>query len=90
MRIVTAGFLLLLAACEDRPAAPSAEQNAQLDEAEAMLDEEAGHPDICKTHPPYEDAKYEQWRQKALEAGCDELDKDTEKGPAAEAADPSD
>ena len=33
----------LLAACEDRPPAPSAEQNAALDEAEAMLDEEAAH-----------------------------------------------
>ena len=33
--------LLVLAACGERPPAPSAEQNRQLDEAEAMLDEEA-------------------------------------------------
>lgn len=33
--------LLLLSACNDRPPAPTSEQNAQLDEAEAMLDEEA-------------------------------------------------
>ena len=30
-------------------------------------------PEICKTHPPYDDAKYEQWRKKALEAGCDKI-----------------
>jgi hypothetical protein len=32
-------LLLLLGACSDRPPAPSAEENRQLDEAEAMLDE---------------------------------------------------
>ena len=32
---------LLIAGCDDRPPAPTAEQNEQLDEAEAMLDEEA-------------------------------------------------
>jgi len=36
--------LLVLAACgEKRPPAPTAEQNAQLNEAENMLDEEAGN-----------------------------------------------
>lgn len=25
----------------------------------------------CKSHPPYDDAKYEHWRQRAIEAGCD-------------------
>lgn len=30
--------LLLVAACDRRPPAPTAEQNAQLNEAEAMLD----------------------------------------------------
>lgn len=30
---------LLLAACGDRPAAPSSAENRQLNEAEAMLDE---------------------------------------------------
>ena len=35
--------LALLAACDERPPAPSAAQNAQLDEAEAMLGEEAAH-----------------------------------------------
>ena len=35
---------LLLAGCgEKRPPAPSAEQNEQLNEAENMLDEEAGN-----------------------------------------------
>ena len=33
--------LLLLSACNDRPSAPTAEQNDQLNDAEAMLDEEA-------------------------------------------------
>jgi hypothetical protein len=32
-------LFLLLGACSDRPPAPSAEENRQLDEAEAMLDE---------------------------------------------------
>jgi hypothetical protein len=32
-------LLLVLVACSDRPPAPSAEENRQLDEAEAMLDE---------------------------------------------------
>jgi hypothetical protein len=34
--------LLVLSACNERPPAPTAEQNDQLNEAEAMLDEEAG------------------------------------------------
>jgi len=69
---------LLLAACgEDRPPAPTEADNRQLDEAEAMLNEAAGNeaqsgmPEACKTHPPYDDAKYDEWRQRALEAGCD-------------------
>jgi hypothetical protein len=33
--------LLVLAACDDRPPAPTAEQNDQLNDAEDMLDEEA-------------------------------------------------
>jgi hypothetical protein len=33
---------LALAACDDRPPAPTAEENRQLDEAESMLNEEAG------------------------------------------------
>lgn len=32
-------LLLLLAACDKRPPAPNAAQNAQLDEAEAMLND---------------------------------------------------
>jgi hypothetical protein len=32
--------LLFVAACDKRPPAPTAEQNAQLNEAEAMLNEE--------------------------------------------------
>lgn len=32
-------LLLLLAGCSDRPPAPSAEENRQLNEAAAMLDE---------------------------------------------------
>ena len=35
--------MFALAACQDRPPAPSAEQNARLDEAEAMLNAEAAH-----------------------------------------------
>lgn len=69
-------LLFALAGCgEDRPPAPTPEQNDQLNEAEAMLNEEAGNeiPEICKTHPPYDDAKYDEWRQKALDAGCDKL-----------------
>ncbi|WP_162888028.1 hypothetical protein [Sphingomonas mesophila] len=38
-----AAFLLLLAACDEQPPAPSAAQNVGLDEAEAMLDEDAGN-----------------------------------------------
>ena len=41
--LAPAAFLLALAACDERPAAPSAKQNAALDEAEAMLDAEAGN-----------------------------------------------
>lgn len=40
MRKTLALFALLLTACgEDRPPAPTAEENRQLDEAEAMLNE---------------------------------------------------
>ncbi|QIK96555.1 hypothetical protein G7076_08995 [Sphingomonas sp. HDW15A] len=35
--------LLLLSACKERPEAPTAAQNDRLNEAEAMLDEEAGN-----------------------------------------------
>lgn len=35
--------LLLLVGCDQRPPAPTAEQNNQLNEAEAMLNEEAGN-----------------------------------------------
>ena len=34
---------LFVAACEQRPPAPTAAQNDQLNEAEAMLNEEAGN-----------------------------------------------
>jgi hypothetical protein len=38
MRYIAFGFLLLLGACEkEKPAAPTAEQSAQLNEAENML-----------------------------------------------------
>jgi hypothetical protein len=40
MRIMIAMTALLLTACgDDRPPAPTAEENRQLDEAEAMLNE---------------------------------------------------
>jgi hypothetical protein len=39
-------FLLLLTSCgDDRPPTPTAEQNAQLNEAEAMLNEEGAAPE---------------------------------------------
>ena len=42
MKNVTLALSLVLAACgEQRPAAPTAEQNEQLNEAAAMLDEDA-------------------------------------------------
>ncbi|HVL78699.1 MAG TPA: hypothetical protein VM346_05360 [Sphingomicrobium sp.] len=42
MRCALPLVLLLLTACGDpRPAAPTAEESARLDEAEAMLDDEA-------------------------------------------------
>ena len=34
-------MLLTLAACDNRPPAPTAEENRQLDEAESMLNDEA-------------------------------------------------
>ena len=43
MRKLTAAFLILLVGCDERLPAPTSEQNAALDEAEAMLDEEAAH-----------------------------------------------
>ena len=43
MRKTIVLIALLLTACgEDRPPAPTAEENRQLDEAEAMLNEAAG------------------------------------------------
>lgn len=42
-RKIYLALLFVLAACDrDRPPAPTAEQNDQLNEAEAMLNEEAG------------------------------------------------
>jgi len=44
MRLALPLFALLLAACDDqRPPAPTVEESAQLDEAEAMLNEAAGN-----------------------------------------------
>lgn len=42
MRKILLAFAVLTA-CDQRPLAPSAEQNRHLDEAEAMLNEEAAH-----------------------------------------------
>ena len=42
MRTVILSVFVVLAGCNDRPPAPTAEQNDQLNEAEAMLDEEVG------------------------------------------------
>jgi hypothetical protein len=42
-KILLTLFLVLAGCGEQRPAAPTAEQNAQLNEAEAMLNEEAGN-----------------------------------------------
>lgn len=41
MTRIAIALTLLLAACDRRPPAPSAAQNAQLDEAEALLNEMA-------------------------------------------------
>ena len=76
-KIGMALLVLTLTACgEDRPPAPTETENRQLDEADAMLNEVGNEarpkmPEICKMHAPYDDSKYDEWRQKALEAGCD-------------------
>ena len=45
MRIILLCLALLLAACRDeRPPAPTAEENARLDEGAAMLDSAAAPP----------------------------------------------
>ena len=45
MRLILLCLALPLAACQDEPAAaPTAEENARLDEAEAMLDNQAAPP----------------------------------------------
>lgn len=45
MRLTLACFALLLAACQnERPPAPTADESARLDEAEAMLDNAAAPP----------------------------------------------
>ncbi len=45
MRIILLCLALLPAACRDeRPPAPTAEENARLDEADAMLDNAAAPP----------------------------------------------
>jgi hypothetical protein len=41
--LILAAFLALTACREQRPPAPTAEQNDQLNEAERMLNEEAGN-----------------------------------------------
>ena len=43
MRKILLAALLLAACSEQRPPAPTAEQNDQLNEAEEMLNEEAGN-----------------------------------------------
>lgn len=43
MTRIAIALTLLLAACDQRPPAPSAAQNAQLDEAEAMLNDMAAN-----------------------------------------------
>lgn len=44
MRLTVIALVLVLAGCgEQRPPAPTPEQNDQLDEAEDMLNEEAGN-----------------------------------------------
>ena len=43
MKRIVVTLMLLLAACrDDRPPAPTSEQSDQLNEAEAMLNEQAG------------------------------------------------
>ena len=87
--------LLLTACAEDRPPAPTSEENRQLDEADAMLNEAgdeggAAIPEICKMHAPYDDSKYDEWRRRALEAGCDKSGNDeTNVSPPSAGADTS-
>ena len=50
---MTAAALLLAACGEDRPPAPTAEENERLNEAEAMLNEEG--PEAEAPDPSYSD-----------------------------------
>ncbi len=48
MKRAALSLLLILAACDRRPPAPNAQQNAQLDEAEAMLDDMASNDSAAR------------------------------------------
>jgi hypothetical protein len=41
MKKMILGLAMMVGACDDRPPAPTAEQNRQLDEAESMLNAQA-------------------------------------------------